>query len=171
MNLPSLLFFGFAAIAAFSITAEAQELGIREWVPSRGFSLQVPEGFTVQKKPEIGSIEATHLSDSATITAQETESEGDLSELAKVMIDAMEKQLLDYKLFEQKTFTMKSGIGGIKLYLQMRPSEDAPISRRVIYLFDCRPGHAGIIACGSVAKDDFKFDSLWEKVVNSVVVQ
>jgi hypothetical protein len=166
----ALRFLLLAATVALGLTAAAQELALREMLPGRGFSIQVPEGFDATKNTEKGSLSCTRPSDRATFEAREVEFDGELSVLAKAASDAMEKQLADYKLIEQKPFTLKSGLKGLKLYLEMRPSKGGPIVRQMLYFFDGRPGHKGFVTCGALAKDDPKLHPLWDKVVGSVVI-
>jgi hypothetical protein len=61
---------GIAAAIGLGVTATAQELALREMLPGRGFSVQVPEGFDVTKSAEKGSISATRPSDRATFEAR-----------------------------------------------------------------------------------------------------
>jgi hypothetical protein len=159
-----------SAALAVGLTAGAQDLALRETLPGRGFSLQVPEGFNSTKNVEKGSLSCTRPSDRATFEAREVEFDGELALLAKAASDAMEKQLTDFKLLEQKPFDLKSGLKGLKLYLEMRPAKDGPIIRQVLYFFDSRPGHKGFVTCGALAKDDPKLHALWDKVLGSVVI-
>ncbi len=157
-------------VALLGMTVEAQELALREMLPSRGFSIQVPEGFDVTKNTKKGSLSCSRPSDRATLEAREVEFDGKLSVLVDASVKSMKEQLEGFKVLEQKPFALKSGLKGLKLYLEMRGANDGPIVRQVIYFFDGRPGHKGFVTCGALLKDDAKLHGLWDKVVGSVVV-
>lgn len=162
--------FILAITAVSTLTAGAQELAKREVLPGRGFSLQLPEGFNATTNEEKGSLSATRERDHATFEAREVEFKGDLELLAKAATDAMSTALADFRLLKQASFELKSGLKGLKLYLEMRPSKGGPIVRQVLYFFDSRKGHKGFVTCGALEKDDLKLHPLWDKVLGSVAI-
>lgn len=167
----SLRLLVLTAAVACSLTAAAQELAKREQVPGLGFSLQVPEGFKATKDEEKGALSCTRERDRATFEAREVEYDGELTTLAKAASDAMKRDLVDYKLLKQTEFSLKSGLSGLKLHLEMRPAKDGPVVRQMLYFFEGRAGYKCFVTCGAMAKDDLKLHPLWEKVVGSVVVR
>ncbi len=155
-------------LAAFGVSAQAQDLGERLSIPGEGFSFRVPDGWKITRDEKAKSLTAEGTEDMA-IYGQEVAFSGPLSELIKDSLTALDKHFVDFKKLDTEDFQTKSGMKGKLITFEHRTTKDGPKVRQMLFFFEGRQGHKIFITCGFRADADNRANrARYEDVAQSI---
>ena len=152
------------------LCVRAQELGDRQTAPGGGFSIQLPNGWTVTKNDQTAALIGEPRKHDMKVIAREIFSTGLLADVVSQVMEDSSKRYSDFKVFQTDTFQTNSGMKGTEVFVELRGEKTGdPLTRQILFFFDGRPGYKVFVVCSALATGVNKtVQNLFEEVINSL---